>query len=663
MDTQAAVDFVRNWYSGVRFPLRLTSPSFGRFITSYSLVEFVEKGLFRKAGIRLDDKQTAYTDGKTVNLPFWYFDEDSYRLFGPPEDAPFFALACINGSLIHEYRHVLEMHRWLEKNPGYELHAMLRQWKYYPKRDSEANENLMDLLFNLVEDLYIESLERYTPLGKFLQIKNDILLPEHQMDEQYEYVATTPEFGVQQVINTLIFLKNERLRNVSHDLWGSFPWFPEARDILLAAATATPSPLDFRIEVTWNLYFCLKRNIGEKALKKQSNNLAVVEQFESGERPTSIYSSFEAKHERKLSRRDKDQTATVMSILEEEGEPAPEKFSPEGAKAFKLHVITTLAPGEKRNERWQFQNLDFFLRYFTGRGKADPAKIPCNTMRLEDNEDVVRGDIYTDHLTNMIPVVPELAGLKEAIKFRDRTFLPDAPVTSGPVLLSHRLSRYQYDDHLFSHRTRITKTDPETIVVLDMSGSMRTSVRFMGKSVGLAQLVMAVGKRIHEALAGQRHLVIGFTTDCNPVEDYNETPIIVKIAGYGMGYQSSIPNPFNSALNVDYGNNYDHVAIREAGKMFTGRKTHRFVLVVSDGNPVSIHYADREEGVNLTKQEVATLTDLGIITVAICLTDEALNSCREIYGGENAVDARNLNDFPRLVNETLTRLQKGYTLT
>ena len=169
---------------------------------------------------------------------------------------------------------------------------------------------------------------------------------------------------------------------------------------------------------------------------------------------------------------------------------------------------------------------------------------------------------------------------------------------------------------------------PQTILLIDFSGSMDSSVKGKRQSKFKAALHVAGG--VCKALSQAKHriAVYGHTTSGRgPVE-------ICEISTIKT-FSESVQTMFGRLSALDkvgaMNNNMDATAIEAVAKKFKFDGSPCRLFVVSDGKPSCSLYSGNS-GVEIAKESVNKLRKQGVEIYSLCIDPSAMLVCGEIYG-------------------------------
>jgi len=216
-----------------------------------------------------------------------------------------------------------------------------------------------------------------------------------------------------------------------------------------------------------------------------------------------------------------------------------------------------------------------------------------------------------DYLAGKKLVQPFIGRTKNALSFRRGDRLVDNRELIEGRLDGRRLGRARSTKRLFKNTSKITSKGLAICLLLDESGSMGTCKGSYQDWNGRAGVAKQIAILFAEALANvsKIELEIYSYASCNRHDDNymkylygKRQKNVYSIGGYGDG-----------------GQNYDHMAIREAGRLFKENtdNENRLMLVLSDGAPCGNDYGG-DTARRATRDEVRKLEkEMDVVQVAI----------------------------------------------
>lgn len=194
-------------------------------------------------------------------------------------------------------------------------------------------------------------------------------------------------------------------------------------------------------------------------------------------------------------------------------------------------------------------------------------------------------------------------------------------------LRPHRqlIHRIVTDSKIFARTEKVTQTgDPEVIMLLDASGSMRSG--------NLWKRVVRAGWAAHDSFCNARIRVQTWAHTTVDIGRY-EHPCVYHIAtdqSYALQWQC--------AYNIDNDNNADGYAIEHVSHMFRYREKEPILLVWSDGQPSAIDYGGHG-AIRHTMDTIDKVRSRGITVLSISLVSGVMYTNNKIYGTEHNIDA------------------------
>lgn len=238
-------EYSQDWYTmGRNFLPEFETPQFSRIAGNSTTFAYnVNPKNEGTIQIRLAKNiDTAYVDlaSQTIFISEKYFSSELYNeRYDSPEKIEELAIALINGSTIHESLHILHTeNRGMGTIP--EILALHTDFYTYQK---EYGINLLSTIFNVTEDLYIDS-QVSKRLEQWLQNRAEILFPEDSLNEM-----EVNGMDLNSIINLMIYYKNKAIRN--NDQFDYLD--PEIMDIIKELTNGIFKGQYYRIGLTFKL--------------------------------------------------------------------------------------------------------------------------------------------------------------------------------------------------------------------------------------------------------------------------------------------------------------------------------------------------------------------------------------------------------------------------
>lgn len=268
----------------------------------------------------------------------------------------------------------------------------------------------------------------------------------------------------------------------------------------------------------------------------------------------------------------------------------------------------------------------------------------CEVLTVEKHVSVHSNDVpATYEFTDL----PNTKSIVNAVKYRDATTSLSQPEKKGLKFNKNRAANLWSDGRVFNTRPMVQVTEPEIILLVDLSGSMSN----------IQKQVLKTAKSFSKSLKGIPHLVAGHSTKEVSGNKSNGIGMIATVGlidGFKL-YQSAIKTPFETAMKYYSYSNADGVAIKEVIKYFTKKNNKKIMIVMSDGMPSATMY----KGVDHTKNVVKKLRKQGIIVIALALVPAVVSSLNEIYGSDFVADGyTNLTDS---LSQIIRKELRGYS--
>jgi Mg-chelatase subunit ChlD len=242
---------VSDWYRSYVPPMY--SNRFPRFASrSHVLAEHAAQ-TDNKLKIEFKDAPTAYVDLKTriITMPKYYLSEMAMmKILENDEDRNLAAaaIACINGSMLHEGLHL----RYTTINPEDAMKRDEATVKAYGKQTAA-------MAINIGEDLFIESQMRMSDdhAKRFIEMKDAILMSEADCEKALDaaFAARDTDNEAAAGINALVMLKNTTNRD--NERWSEWLALAEAKRYILQSENTTIQTT--RIECAMKALRCFKK--------------------------------------------------------------------------------------------------------------------------------------------------------------------------------------------------------------------------------------------------------------------------------------------------------------------------------------------------------------------------------------------------------------------
>ena len=583
-----AADRIEEWYSG-SFPRKM-----GAAFQNFAVRTNELANLVLGRGIKMmvvSDRPTSCTDGKTIFLPAGYFLPEYYEHLGVEKaEIPACALACINGSQIHEAFHVRET--------VCDLKEMIKPFLKDP--DAWLKKPGFISCLNLSEDLYIEEWGRANReflTETFINAKNDVLFPE-EMFEAFRAKLTSGEEGNKQILlQMLICLKNIRFKGDERFA----PWqeivnvFEKSRKVGITQKQRVDNAVE-----AWKLLNEAKAENGDSLSDgdlDDGSNLGSSGPFGSVEKVGIDTKSVEGK----------DYKAFVEALKSKDGEYSAIE---------KLEAIA-----KRVNEELEYQ--ESLKRTFESvKGKwDDPELFPISKL--------------ADGLVEANKAFSSFG--KYLRRAKEVKHVPGTPQLRGTQLLKHRISHIASDGKIlaFNNSNKKKLGKPEVIFLMDFSGSMG----------GLAHTVLQATLGAHLSLmqAGVPVATYAHTSTMS-----GDQPALFSIAAFDMPLDDkavvrhnadATKKRFGKAGNIYKRQNFDGVAIEFVSHRFTKREGSKIIISLSDGEPLGGYLYSGDEAWNHTKKEIGKCRKNGIMVFSLSLVPGVWESNNEIYGKDNNFQA------------------------
>lgn len=646
----AALQSAREWY-GDALPRRVTGYEFVEFAArSWDLVRRITN-----RGIIQVNKSlpSAATDGTTIWLPGIYFTDKFYHERADlldPYDQVSAAVMCVNGSQIHEALHCLltecNLPKWAATNP---------------KSDAYFKSHIgFGMVLNLVEDIFIESYSyrEYEFLTMFLHGKNDVLLGAIPLWESFNNLYQ-PDATQDDLIAALACVKNVAHRD--DERWD--PWRPIVDKLLTASDPGLMQSQ--RLLIAIELWEMITSAENAEGMPLPAGNSSIGIDSSSG----TVGGA--------LSPEQIEQLLEKLLKLAEAGELGEgvggEKPGEGEGMVITIDASALGSSGLKKLDRLlkiKVGHIDYTgdkdtpvdeafsvvienMIIHRGEGKVDLRGIPPVVLR-----NIIEATPSVDE----VRLVREFKGLGNLLRYmRQEKHHPGAPRTSGSKLIKQRLHRIATDGKVMAlnDSTHVTKGKPRVILLIDMSGSMRSS--------SLIDRVMNAAYSAYESLVEcQVPVAVYGHTAFSRSSDY--VPLVYAIAAYQMpllqrGLTTTIDarKAFGRVTKVEHSQNFDGIAIETVAARFPEQPGTRVLVVLSDGQPYGGASYGGQRAMDHTAEVIRRTNRSGTSVLSLSLTSDVMEANDKLYGKGNLPAYGNLLD--RSLRHLVQVIATGQPLT
>lgn len=591
----------------------------------------------------------AYTNGHTIFMPTMYLTEEFYSSLGVSYDAMIYAaIACVNGSQLHEALHIAETSFAELESSKFRYPELSRYWQQ------------IAVIVNIVEDLFIErpdSILQVLSSGKrkiyidqtfvsqLLLFKNNILFNEALLEEALREFTEKP--SVATALQIFVFLKSSDLRDIvlaslAEDA-RMLAVFNEFNNVATAPVIDDKWDTTFgRIDLSVKIFRMLINESpeGESGLEpSDSPDVDSIEQMLAnllaqlmgGEDPGN--GDGESEGDGEADGEDDGNAKAVKALCKALGIDDDE-----------LEIITAFANN-------MTDNNDEHERHKYSIIENDDRPIPEYRVTWGD---VTRMTETTDR---GFALDKRWLSFADSLRYATQErHTPAIPTDLAGSLIEKNLSRLLTDGKVLGYsRPRKQRGVPELIVLVDMSGSMHTRAannksyftNAINASLGL--FLSCVNGRVPIAVYGHTSEGAG-------------NPYILPIAASNMplgkdgrlvnhgNYKSRFLRAASKHLQV----NFDGIAINEVAKLFSSRPTSKVLIVLSDGEPSGDSGYDGRRAINHTIAAITTARKAGVKVFSLSLDKSVVLSNDNIYGKMWNVDVSQGN-----LDATLRKLIDG----
>lgn len=572
----------REWYG--RIP-QVGTPAFTTFLSDATqLIKLVASPNSVHRIVFSMDAMTASADveQRDITFPAKALVADYYENFSAVKSKSRDMAAVIVGVLtyfgIHEASH-------LRETPDFFAGTAKSRFA----RPYIEHNNVLHMLHNIIEDLYIDHQSRKKPYGKFTDLGLEVFFGAEDFEKSAEDFAAA--WGKTHVLDRLmeLLIGYKHPRDRTHPVW--------ERDELAPIASILQASLDEhdeieRINLTWELYMLLKDLLSENEQQKGKD------QTEANDAADRVLDTW-------------NRNISSKTIITSDIQGDPLEVLPNG----KMADIRFRLSGREQEEIAKLQEkLD--IRNFSDALEKQVA--PVERDVLEAGRYCTR-EIYPDKA---------FAGFGKILSLLKSTnWTPGPPKKYGQQIINQRLSRINTDGKIFGHpRATTTKNDREVILLVDLSGSMTSD--------NLIEGVVSAAWGAFESMrqARVRCAVYGHTTEYYASRDQC---LVYKIANWGLQgtNTTTIEQRFTAAAAVPNRNNMDGIAIEYVVGKFSKRACPKALIVLSDGSPNGDGYRGRS-AMQHTQQAIAAARKRGIAVISLSLRNSVMRDNDELYGRE-----------------------------
>lgn len=236
-------------------------------------------------------------------------------------------------------------------------------------------------------------------------------------------------------------------------------------------------------------------------------------------------------------------------------------------------------------------------------------------------------------------VASHITAMQEALSVRVGTKVRKMGGQSEGHIDRRALHKANYSPRIFHKKDTQIFEGLSLGILLDESGSMSSSDK-QNRARELAVMVLEATRKIR----GVELEVYSFSS-----REGNKADGYVRVL-YGSGNRH---NKYGIGTYQANSENYDHAAIRDAGKYFMANTTKKkkLFVVVSDGLPCGAGYGGRSAN-QATKHEVNKLRK----KMPVVAVDIQGVHCEEIYGSENVYKFTDHAKLPKQFRRMITKL-------
>lgn len=611
---------IEGWYRQ-HIPARLGSRNFIDFVIHNQELarQISDKPLQFRADI-----PTACTDGENIWMPATYLIDVYFDELGiEPQDQVLAAIACINGSQVHESLHCrltnCKMDEAIQLNP--------KAVKY-----AGENQALMFSIMNIVEDLYIERWckARFPQLYDFILSKNAILFGERHLDEVKERLQGA-ELTKGQWLQQAVMLKDRQI----HDTMVPMLRVPQApnlvEDLLLVDRCKLGDP---------GISDDKQSRVDISARDEQyKERLAVAIKFYEAIMASDLLDD--------PTQEDKsDQTIDGGEGGGSDAENAATQATPSSMQQAAANSANHGIEENKEHNRVKIHRQG---------GQIDLSRI--GPVQLTD--------VLEFGLASQV-ITPDRKWLQlgRSLRYaRSINHVQGRPRDVGSSIISGRLAHIAIDGKVLAHRdaTGLTRGVPELIILIDSSGSM------VGNQVGSRTLLQVVTEAAYGGFLSmlEARLPVAVYAHSTGSNGGKPAPIVAAIAANEMpltvGGRATTTGDharrFAALRNMSHSSNMDGIALDYCLHRFTNKPGTKLMMVLSDGQPNGSWY-DGAMGIRHTAIVADDARRRGIHVVCGSLVEDVVDDNDEIYGKDFNIIAYG-NNLGRAIQQVVSHLAVG----
>jgi len=593
---------------------------------------------------------TGYTDGKTIYVSRnWFHDKfylETFKINIDPNDMAYTMVGMYDGLLVHEALHILLTEFNQEK-----LHNIYKSLNAKYDKDYTFKNSFIAELYGIVEDIYIEQYAKRNLTYYYSKVNfmNGIIFHEEYYQSRVDDFndAVDDKAKVNAIANLMILFKIDYYQNT---LKSFVPEVSTILDELLYDLTN-----EQRIDVVYRILDTLAYDVSGSDKGQEQAQESVDQMIEDG---NSKPSSGDTKNGG--SYYDYNGKKLTEADIEQAGKAFDKHFDENGGKvAHDLKELEDQVSKDQTNKSNEVRFKEEIKRYRINGDRKTTVKI-CKPEN-NNNSFSIDFDAVKDFET--------IGRIFRQIKARTKNVSP--PANKGRIK-SGIIHNIVVTDNIMHKKNTVNKkfTEPEVVILLDISGSTLTSSRGL-KASSLLEYINNAGYGMFNALkqSNVSCSVYAHTTEsrseCSilPVASNRHFLVSDNKGSRKSGTTADTDSAFKSVLDFYHNGNADGTAIAFLNKYaFTeDQNRSKILIVVSDGEPsdgdrsiVPSFYGDALD--ELVKALVTSIrtTDKHVFSVSVA--KNVVESNNYIYGKEWNIDAsnpKNYNAFHGLVDKIL----------
>lgn len=660
-DIHPLIEFVEDFYMSKMYnnlPKSMFDVQFIPFLVkSIEIGKIISKRYVDVIVDKNPKTKSAYTDGKTIYLPYYIFFPEYYKYFHHVHDPYMMVLSAIihfNGFIVHESAHIPKS-----------VCEMMQLVALATTDPDLQKSTLFHSVVNVVEDLHIESYAKLEDPRAFEfnnALNNLYFFPDTVLQRCYD--SFMQEASLTNAIDLFTCMKGS---NNIGDL--RFDVIAEAHDKALDVLDLSLNQKQ-RCKIAkevWDL------------LVKASIEQTAEQMMQNGESQEDA----QEKAQQKIDQEIKDSNFDKQDENGQQGAGNIDQFEEfsEALANFLQEVMDGMSDEDKNKIQQAAQQMDKQLQQQVQQASQKEQEQKRNkpiieeehlppTETIKTNEraveiaDCMRYNNQTMKL-ELYPRRTEFNGFGNKLK-NVRTPRPERPrpVKEGFDLNENSLWRYGMDNLIFGKKngTQPVIDDPETIMLIDISGSTETFIN--GSKLMLKDDMASAVQTVYNDMLNARMPVSVYCHSSGGFQNRQGSGCkVYGIASHNMRFVSGPEirstthdeQRFAMIRELDSASNYDGWAIETVGNLFSVRRKPKVLIVWSDGAPSG--GLSGMSAIEHTKKEIEKLRRKGILVLSMSVVEEVVENNNEIYGKEFNFRAFGEN-LPKETKRVVTHVAK-----